>query len=112
MDPESIQDLFHELGPVRTRRMFGGLGIYLHDRFFALEAGGEIYLKADAETRARFEEAGSRAFTHRDKNGRTATMSYWLLPSAALDDPAEAAAWGRLALEAAARAERARKPKR
>ena len=106
-----IRDLFASLGPVRIRRMFGGQGIYRHDRMFALEVGGEIYLKVDAETRARFEAVGSRAFTYRDRNGRVATMSYWLLPSTAADDPAEAALWGRLALEAAGRAERTRKPK-
>lgn len=111
MHPDSIQDLFQDLGPVRTRRMFGGQGIYLHDRIFALEIGGEIFLKADAETRDRFEAAGSRAFCYEDKNGRVATMSYWLLPSVAIDDPAEAAIWGRMALEAAERAERTKKPK-
>ena len=47
MDPESIQDLFHELGPVRIRRMFGGQGIYAGERMFALEARGALYLKAD-----------------------------------------------------------------
>ncbi|HEX2555156.1 MAG TPA: TfoX/Sxy family protein [Microvirga sp.] len=111
MDPQSIQDLFQGLGPVRTRRMFGGQGIYRHERIFALEVGGEIYLKADAETIARFEAAGSRAFSYRDRNGRVTTMSYWLMPSEAADDPAEAARWGRLALEAAERAERAKTAK-
>jgi DNA transformation protein len=108
MDPEAIRDIFQDLGPVRTRRMFGGQGIYLHDRMFALESGGEIYLKADAGTRSRFEAAGSRAFAYRARNGRVATMSYWLMPGAAADDPTIAAAWGSLALLAA---ERGRKPK-
>ena len=114
MDPDSIQGLFQDLGPVRTRRMFGGQGIYLHDRMFALEIGGEVYLKADAETRSRFEAEGSRAFSYRDRNGRIATMSYWLMPSTAADDPAEAALWGRLAVEAAARVERSvrKRPRR
>ncbi|HJX26715.1 MAG TPA: TfoX/Sxy family protein [Thermoanaerobaculia bacterium] len=114
MDPDTIRDLFQDLGPVRTRRMFGGQGIYLHDRMFALEIGGEVYLKADAETRPRFEAEGSRAFSYRDRNGRIATMSYWLMPSTAADDPAEAALWGRLAVKAAARAERSarKRPRR
>ena len=47
MDPEAICDLFVALGPVRTRRMFGGHGIYAGDLMFALETGGELYLKAD-----------------------------------------------------------------
>jgi DNA transformation protein len=73
---------------------------------FALEADGELYLKADAATLEVFRAAGSRAFTY-DKNGRTARMSYWRLPDAAVDDPDEAARWGRLALDAARRATKA-----
>jgi DNA transformation protein and related proteins len=75
MDPEAIGDLFRDLGPVRTRRMFGGQGIYAGDLMFALEAGGELYLKADDGTVPAFQAAGSRLFTY-EKDGRTAQMSY------------------------------------
>ncbi len=103
MDAESIQDLFQDLGPVRIRRMFGGQGIYAGDRMFALEADGELYLKVDDTSRPAFEAAGSRPFVF-EANGRATTMSYWLMPGEGLDDPAEAARWGRLAIEAASRA--------
>jgi DNA transformation protein and related proteins len=112
MDPEAIRDLFDALGPVRTRRMFGGQGIYAGDLMFALEAGGELYLKADDSIVPAFRAAGSRPFTY-EKDGRTAQMSYWRLPDRAIDDPEEAARWGRLAVEAAIRAAaRKAKPRR
>jgi DNA transformation protein and related proteins len=101
VDPEAIRDLFSSLGPIRIRRMFGGQGIYLGDLMFALEADGELYLKADAALDA-FRAAGSRPFTY-ERRGRTARMNYWRLPDAAVDDPDEAARWGRLALDAARR---------
>jgi len=103
MDPEAIRDLFVALGPVRTRRMFGGQGIYAGELMFALEAGGELYLKADDSTVPAFEAAGSSPFTY-EKDGRTAQMSYWRLPDGAMDDPDEAARWGCLVVEAAMRA--------
>jgi DNA transformation protein len=103
VDAEAIRDLFQELGPVRIRRMFGGQGVYAGERMFALEAYGELYLKADDETVARFREAGSRPFTY-EKDGRASVMSYWLMPENALEDPSEAARWGRLAVDAAHRA--------
>jgi DNA transformation protein len=109
MDAEAIRDLFAGLGPVRTRRMFGGQGIYAGDVMFALEAGGELYLKADDSLVPAFQAAGSRPFIY-EREGRAAQMSYWRLPDGAVDDPEEAARWGRLALEAATRAA-ARKPK-
>ena len=113
MDSDRIQDLFQELGPVRTRKMFGGLGVYAGDRMFALVASGDLYLKVDDGTRPAFEAAGSRPFIY-DKDGRAIAMSYWLLPGEAFDDPTEAARWGRLAIEAAGRssAPKQRKPAR
>ena len=103
MNPEAIGDLFAALGPVRTRRMFGGQGVYADELMFALEAGGELYLKVDDSTLPDFQAAGSRPFTFR-KAGRTMQTSYWRLPDRAVDDAEEAARWGRLALQAAMRA--------
>ncbi len=111
MDAERIQDLFQELGPVRIRKMFGGHGIYVGQRMFALEADGQIYLKVDETNRPQFEAAGSHPFVYEAK-GRTMSMSYWLMPEAGIDDPAEAARWGRLGIEAAARAPAAKAPRK
>ena len=103
MDPDSIRDLFAALGPVRVRKMFGGQGVYRDGLMFALEAQGELFLKADDRTASAFAAAGSRQFTY-TRDGRATAMGYWRLPDDALDDPDEAARWGRLALDAARRA--------
>ena len=100
LDPEAIRDLFAGLCPVRTRRMFGGQGVYAGDVMFALEANGELYLKADDSVLPAFQAAGSGPFVY-EKDGRIARMSYWRLPD-------EAARWGRLAIAAARRAAAAR----
>jgi DNA transformation protein len=104
MDVEAIRDIFQGIGPVEIRRMFGGRGIYRDGVMFALEARGELYLKADRRIEATFRDLGSRPFTFARRDGRTSTMSYWLLPESALDDPDEAAELARLALAAARRA--------
>lgn len=111
MDADAIRDLFAALGTVRVRRMFGGQGVYLGDAMFALEASGELYLKADAETAAAFERAGSARFVY-TKDGRATAIGYWRLPEPALDDPDEAARWGRLAVAAARRAAAAKAARR
>jgi DNA transformation protein and related proteins len=108
MDAEDIGEVFRAFGPVRIRRMFGGQGIYRGELMFALEAGGELYLKADRETEDLFKSLGSRPFAYTDRNGRTATMSYWLMPDSALDDPDEAAELATRAFEAAQRAKTAK----
>ncbi len=102
MDAADIADILAPAGPVRCRRMFGGHGIYQNGVMIALEAAGEIYLKADMVTEPQFRAAGSRPFTY-EKNGRAYAMSYWLLPEAALDDAEELVLWVARANEAARR---------
>lgn len=102
MDAEGIRELFADILPVRVRRMFGGHGIYDGERMFALEAGGEIWLKADAQSIPRLKAAGSAAFTYQ-KQGKPFAMSYWRLPDEALDDADALRDWTRLAVEAARR---------
>lgn len=102
MNRERIEELFAPFGPVAVKRMFGGHGIYADGFFFALEAGGEIFLKADAKTRAMFEAAGSSPFVYQGKS-KPVAMSYWRLPDEALEDEDELRRWAGLALEAARR---------
>jgi DNA transformation protein len=100
VDAQSIRDIFAGFGPVAIRRMFGGHGIFSDGLMFALEADGELYLKADDASEPAFSEAGSRPFVYTTK-GRSVTMRYWRAPEAALDDPEVMAAWAREAFRAA-----------
>ena len=107
-----LNDLFGALGVVRARPMFGGVGVYIDDLMFALLDRDEtIYLRADAETRAAFEAAGSQPFRYRMKTGEEMEFGYWRIPEEALDSPESAAQWGRLALEAALRKKASKGPK-
>src|SRR5947208_14872297 len=83
--------------------MFGGQGVFRDELMFALEAGGELYLKADDATAGAFREAGSRQFVYL-KQGRPMPLNFWTLPDSGLDDPDEAARWAALAVAAARRA--------
>lgn len=99
---EYLRELFAAFGPVTFRSMFGGHGVYFEGRMIALIADQSVYLKVDGETRARFEAAGSAPFVYAGK-GKPVTMSYWLAPDGAMDDPAEMLPWARLAHGAAMR---------
>ena len=102
-DRERIEELFAPFGPVAVKRMFGGHGVYADDLFFALEADGEIYLKADDATKPQFAAAGSKPFVYQGKS-KPVTMSYWRLPEDALEDEDALRHWAALGLEAARRA--------
>ena len=57
-------DLLSPMGGARSRRMFGGFGLYVDDVFVALIAIERLYLKVDAQTRPRFEAAGCEPFVY------------------------------------------------
>jgi DNA transformation protein len=44
--------------PVRSRRLFGGYGFYLDDRFFAVISEGRLYFRTDDDSRAPYVERG------------------------------------------------------
>ena len=110
---EFVRELLEDLGDIRLRPMFGGAGVYVDDLFFALVFEETLFLRADDENRAAFEAAGSRQFTYPTKDGEIMSMAYWSLPDTAADDPEEAVAWARGAVDATIRKAAAKKtPKR
>jgi DNA transformation protein len=44
--------------PIRSKPMFGGLGIYLDEVFFCVADDDRLYFKVDPETVASYEEKG------------------------------------------------------
>jgi DNA transformation protein and related proteins len=91
--------------------MFGGFGLYRDGMIFGiLRSDGDIYLKCDEKSVEEFRAAGSHAFAY-SKDGRRFTMSYWSLPSEALDDSDALTLWAGRAFEAALRGAKAKKPR-
>jgi len=99
---ESLHEVFERLGRIRTRRMFGGHGIWHEDRMIALVVNETLYLKADAESAPHFDALDLPPFTY-ERQGQSMPMSYRLAPADLFEDRHEAALWGRRAYEAALR---------
>jgi len=93
-------ELFDGLGPLTTRKMFGGLGIYHDARIFALVmSDGTIRLKGQGVMQDRFEALGMVRWTYQRPGQKPASMPYWGLPDSALDDPDAATTLAREALD-------------
>jgi DNA transformation protein len=89
--------------------MFGGLGVYRDDLFFALIDDDIVYFKVDDTTRPDFEAAGSEPFSYPGKDGQLMLMNgYWRLPDEVIEDRETLFIWADKAL---AVARRAAKPK-
>ena len=89
--------------PIRTKPMFGGVGIYSEELFFALIAEDKLYLKVSELNRADYEAAGMEPFYPFDG---AKPMGYWELPPGVIDDPVELRVWIDKALAVAARKKR------
>lgn len=101
---EYCLDLLSALGPTKARRMFGGYGLYVGERFVAIIADQRLYLKTDDASRPAFVAARCQPFEYDAAGGRRQVTSYWSAPDDALESPASMQPWARRALDAAQRA--------
>jgi len=89
--------------------MFGGVGIYTRELFFALIADDTLYFKVDESTRLDFEARGMGPF--RPYGDDRESMYYYKVPDDLLDDPDELGLWAEKAVAVARRA-KGRAPRR
>ena len=99
-------------GPITTKRMFGGIGIYSGDIFFALIDDDVLFLKVDDSTRPDFVREGCAPF--RPYGDDRESKNYYSVPVAVLEDADALTAWSRkaIAVAIAAKSLRTRPPRR
>jgi len=97
-----LEQLARTTPGLRARSMFGGVGLYAGDLFFALMDDDVLYFKVDDHTRARFEELGMRPFRPEGDGGQV--MQYFEVPAHVLEDAEALAPWATDAVEVARRA--------
>ena len=98
-----LDDLFRAFGPVRSRPMFGGAGLYADGLMFAVDVGDCIFLKADTDLAAELESRECRRFAYRAR-GREVMLNFWSVPEVAMDAPEDMARLAHAALACARRA--------
>jgi DNA transformation protein len=103
-------------GRATSRRMFGGVGLYLDGLFFALIDDDVLYFKVGDANRADYEMAGSKPFRPFADQPEY-VMAYWQVPAEVLEDPEVLTRWARRSLEVALAARtrtgaRRRRPRR
>ncbi|HVF17143.1 MAG TPA: TfoX/Sxy family protein [Steroidobacteraceae bacterium] len=99
-----VIDQLTGLGAVRTRRMFGGIGLYCDDLFFGLIDDDVVYFKVDDSNRTDYTSRGSKAFRPVADDPNAVSMSYFNLPEDILEDSDEVRRWARKSVVIAAAA--------
>ena len=97
-----LKDVFNDFGPIQSRKMFGGYGIYHDAIMFGLVANSTLYLKADKHTAKDFMAKGLGPFEFK-KGDKILSMSYYQAPEEIFDDPEAATHWAEQAFEVARR---------
>ncbi len=104
--PEFAEYILGQLaksGTIRSRKMFGGVGIYVDDVFCAIIGStNTFYLRVDENNIEMFENEGMSKFPSKKGAG----MPYYEVPDFVLDDMDELATWTHTAREAAIRAKK------
>ena len=104
-----VLEQLNRVRPVTARAMFGGVGLYAAEVFFALIAQDRLYFKVDDTTRGEFERRGMEPFR---PFGEDSAMGYYELPADILEASEPLRAWTEQAVAVALRARdaRGRKP--
>ena len=92
---------------VRARAMFGGVGIYAGDLFFALIADDTLYFKVDDTNRPDFEQRGMKPFQPYGEGSEG--RKYYQVPADFLDDPEALRPWAEKSIAVAAKKKEKRK---
>ena len=95
-----VDHLSRVVPQLRARGMFGGVGIYAGQLFFALIADDTLYFKVDDSNRPEFERLGMRPFQPYGEGGEV--MQYYQVPAELLEDPDALRPWAEKAIAVAA----------
>lgn len=89
------------LGPVRSKRMFGGAGLYFEDLFFGLIADDVLYFKVDDSNRADYEAEDMGPF--KPFPDKKEVMQYYEVPIDVLENKETLREWAEKAVRVAER---------
>jgi DNA transformation protein len=91
--------------------MFGGVGFYAGEWFFAIVSEDTLYFKVNDESRLDYEREGMKPFCPFEDDTK-AMRGYYELPARVLEDTEELSAWmSRAIAVAASKPARAAKPR-
>ena len=99
-----LLDLLKPLGGIRARAMFGGWGFYHAEKMFALVASDTFHVKTDDLSRSEFESHGLWPFVYEAGSGKRTVISYYTVPTDALESSAMLCEWAQKGIAAASRA--------
>ncbi|MGH8372062.1 MAG: TfoX/Sxy family protein [Stenotrophobium sp.] len=97
-DASFLDYVLEQLADVRdlkSRPMFGGHGLYMHDSFFGIVHGGALYFRTDEASRPDYVSSGSRPF---NPKGVRELHRYYEVPADVLEHAETLQIWAQKAV--------------
>ncbi len=96
-----VMEQLEQISTITAKNMFGGVGLYADEYFFALIADDRLYFKVDDSNRSDFEAVAMEPFR---PYGDERAMQYYEVPIEVLEDVDALQRWGEKAIAVARRA--------
>jgi DNA transformation protein len=91
---QHVLEQLNSLDLLTCRAMFGGHGLYLGNRFFAILYRGKLYFRTNDVTREEYEDRGMEPFR---PGPRQVSKCYYEVPPDVLEDAEALVSWARTA---------------
>lgn len=96
----AVMDSLAGLGPVSTRAIFGGAGIFVEGRLVGVVVDDVLYMHADEANRDEYLSRGMKQFRPYP-NVFNLTTDHYEVPADVVNDPQLLSEWGKRSLQAA-----------
>ena len=103
-----VIEQLERVSSITSKSMFGGVGLYAEEYFFALMAEDRLYFKVDDSNRPDFEKAGMEPFR---PYGDDRAMKYFEVPVDVLEYADLLRGWAEKAISVARSAKKSKKKK-
>ena len=97
------------IGPIKTGRFFGGIGLKLGNVQFGMLMEGSLYFVVNDSTRPGYEKAGSQCFSYKTKKDTVQVRRYFEFPPEVIEEAPNLQALARDSIQVAATSSKPRK---
>ncbi|HMM57879.1 MAG TPA: TfoX/Sxy family protein [Rudaea sp.] len=95
-----VLDQLARVPALSSAPFFGGTGLRSGENFFGMIMGGTLYFSTSPDTRAEYQELGSRCFSYTKKDGKVQDTKLFEVPAEVLDDAETLLVWANRAIAA------------
>ncbi|WP_163834008.1 TfoX/Sxy family protein [Spartinivicinus ruber] len=96
---QTVQQLLKPLGCIEGKQIFGGYGLQVEAKQFAIIRGTTIYFRVNDNTRLKYLEKGMQPFSYASTKGIVKVKQYYAAPEELIQYPTLLVKWAKEAID-------------